>query len=211
MKHRPGTRLFQSLEQGVLRGGHHRVRLVDDYGPSAPLERPVVGAVDHVAYLVDLDRAGVARLEDDDVRVDATRDTPARGTRAARVDLKVTRRAQIETIQRLGGRERHPALTDALWPRQQQRRRQRTPRNRPREQRQYSMMTDQRLERHGSGYQVAGFRMTCDSSIKTSICVIMKQRYASSGVQTIGSSLTLNEVFTMTGQPVNASKARMMS
>ena len=30
----------------------------------------------------------------------------------------------------------------------------------------------------------------------------MKQRYASSGVQTIGSPRTLNDVLTMTGQPV---------
>ena len=32
--------------------------------------------------------------------------------------------------------------------------------------------------------------------------VRMKQRYASSGVQTIGSPRTLNDVLTITGQPV---------
>ena len=38
----------------------------------------------------------------------------------------------------------------------------------------------------------------------TSISVPMKQRKASSGVQTIGSPRTLKQVFTSTGQPVRA-------
>ena len=41
------------------------------------------------------------------------------------------------------------------------------------------------------------------------MCVRMKQRYASSGVQTIGSPRTLNDVFTTTGQPVSDSNASM--
>ena len=37
---------------------------------------------------------------------------------------------------------------------------------------------------------------------RASISVRMKQRYASSSVHTIGSPRTLNDVLTMTGQPV---------
>src|SRR5205823_7465806 len=47
------------------------------------------------------------------------------------------------------------------------------------------------------------------STTRASISVRMKQRYASSGVQTIGSPRTLNDVFTTTGQPVRDSNARM--
>jgi len=39
----------------------------------------------------------------------------------------------------------------------------------------------------------------------------MKQRKASSRLQTIGSPRTLNDVLTITGQPVRRSKASMMS
>ena len=39
------------------------------------------------------------------------------------------------------------------------------------------------------------------------MCVRMKQAYASAGVQTIGSPRTLNDVLTMTPQPVRLSNA----
>ena len=41
--------------------------------------------------------------------------------------------------------------------------------------------------------------------------VRMKQRYASSGVHTIGSPRTLNDVLTSTGQPVRRSNAVIRS
>src|SRR5437588_12881829 len=44
-------------------------------------------------------------------------------------------------------------------------------------------------------------------STRLSISVRMKQRYASTGVQTIGSPRTLNEVLTRTAHPVLASNA----
>src|SRR5207247_3339944 len=46
------------------------------------------------------------------------------------------------------------------------------------------------------------FARTKFSSTSTSMLVRMKQRNASSGVQTMGSARQLNDVFTMTGQPV---------
>jgi len=42
--------------------------------------------------------------------------------------------------------------------------------------------------------------MTVDSSTMTSISVFMKHRYASSGVQTIGSVPDVKDVFTITGR-----------
>jgi hypothetical protein len=191
--------------------GHHGVRLVHDHGAPASLERPIVGAVDHIAYLIDLDRAGVAWLKDDDVRVHAPRDPPAGRTIAARVDLDVTGWPRLKAVQRLGDRNRSAAFADTPRPGQQQGRRQRVTRDRPRKKRQHTVVTSDRLKGHGSGYQAAGFTMTCDSSTSTSICVFIKQRYASSGAQTMGSSFTLNEVLTMIGHSVSSSKARMIS
>ena len=58
--------------------------MIDDAAP--PFERPIAGAVDDVAHLVDLDRPGVARLDDEHVGVDAAGDARAGGARAARVE-----------------------------------------------------------------------------------------------------------------------------
>src|SRR5207245_6177801 len=49
------------------------------------------------------------------------------------------------------------------------------------------------------------------SRTSTSMLVRMKHRNASSGVHTIGSPRTLNDVFTITGQPVRRSNPSMMS
>ncbi len=68
---------------------HHRIRLVDHHHATTSLERPVAGAIDDVAHLLDLDRAGLARLDQDDVRVHAARDPPARGAFAARIALEL--------------------------------------------------------------------------------------------------------------------------
>ena len=54
-------------------------------------------------------------------------------------------------------------------------------------------------------------RRTWFSRTRASIDVRMKQRQASSGVQTIGSPRTLNDVLTTTGQPVLALKAERIA
>ena len=56
-------RLLERLQQRVLRFDQQRVGLVDDHDPAPAFERTVGGALDRVADLIDLDRAGLARLD----------------------------------------------------------------------------------------------------------------------------------------------------
>ena len=78
-------RLFERFQQGVLGGWNERVGFVDDDHAPPALERAIRRAVDGLAHLFDLDRAGVAGLENEDVGVDAAGDARARGAGAARV------------------------------------------------------------------------------------------------------------------------------
>ena len=57
-----------------------------------PFERPVGRPVDDVAHLVDLDRAAVARLDDQDVGVDAAGDARTRRAAPAGVESAAHRR-----------------------------------------------------------------------------------------------------------------------
>ena len=57
--------------------------MIDD--PAAAFERPVGRPLDRLAHLIDLDRSGVAGLDQQHVRVDAARDPLARGADAARI------------------------------------------------------------------------------------------------------------------------------
>ena len=74
------------LSSAFCAGGDERVGLVDDDDAAPSFERPVLRAIDDVAHLIDLDRAAVARLDEQDVGMDAARDARARGAHAARVD-----------------------------------------------------------------------------------------------------------------------------
>ena len=78
-------RLFQRLQQRVLRRGLHRIGLVHDHDAPAAFERPVGAALDRRARLIDFDRAGVARLDHQHVGMHAARDAPAGRAVSARV------------------------------------------------------------------------------------------------------------------------------
>src|SRR5205814_2347091 len=97
-EHRRRRRLLERLQQRVLRLHDERVCFVDDDDAAPSLERPVVGALDDVADLIDLDRAAVARLDDNDVRMHAARDTAARGALAARIELRTRTRTRTRTL-----------------------------------------------------------------------------------------------------------------
>jgi hypothetical protein len=51
------------LEQRVLRRHDERLRVVDDHDSPASFERPVIGALDDLADIVDLDRSAVPRSQ----------------------------------------------------------------------------------------------------------------------------------------------------
>ena len=70
-------RLLQRFQQRVLRFGIHRIGVVDDDDAPAAFERPIGGPLDRVAHLIDLDRAGVARLDEQHVGVHAARNALA--------------------------------------------------------------------------------------------------------------------------------------
>src|SRR5204862_3674959 len=124
-----------------------RVGLVDDDQPAPPLERPVGGAIDRLADLVDLDAAGVAGLDDEDVGMDAAGDAAAGGAFTARV-ATVIEIDRTLAVQRLGQGRRGETLTDAVRAGEDQARRQRAARGRAGEQRQHRPVTRDRPERH---------------------------------------------------------------
>jgi transcriptional regulator with GAF, ATPase, and Fis domain len=79
-------RLLERFQQRVLRRIHQRIGLVDDHDAPLAFERTIHRAIDDVADLLDLDRSVLARLDDQDIRVDASRDADAGGACAARID-----------------------------------------------------------------------------------------------------------------------------
>ena len=127
-EHRCRRRLFERLQQRILRCGDERVRLVDDHDAAASFERPVRRAVDDVAHRLDLDRTGVARL-DEDARRDGHRARCAcrrRTRRTHRIQIAseesrgCAARRGIEAVKRLGSRDRDEAFADAGRPREDQ-------------------------------------------------------------------------------------------
>ena len=70
-------RLLERLEDGVLRVDTHLLRLVDDDDAAAAFEGTVSRALDRLADLLDLDGAGLAGFDAEDVRVDAADDAAA--------------------------------------------------------------------------------------------------------------------------------------
>src|SRR6185436_1080573 len=119
--------------------------LIDDDDAPPPLERAIHRPIDDIAHLIDLDRAAVARFDDDNVRVDATgnartcRTAPARVERQRIVGLRPGgRRGWIGdwrlAIERLREGDRGEPLTNAGRTGEQKARGQRSTRRRPREQ-----------------------------------------------------------------------------
>ena len=152
-EHRRRRRLFERLEQRVLRRGDERVGLVDDHDAAASFERPVRGAIDDVAHLIDLDRR---------------RCRPARRTRtsgctprAMRVHAAQTPQASSSELgtSECGSRQLSAcatasaveALADAGRPGENQARRQRAAGDRSRQQIDQTDVADDVSERHGSG------------------------------------------------------------
>src|SRR5204862_3667970 len=58
----------------------------DDHDAPAPFERPIRRAIDDLADLIDPDRPAIARLDDRDVGMNATRDALTGGARTARIE-----------------------------------------------------------------------------------------------------------------------------
>ena len=177
MNDRHRRRLLQRLQQRVLRSGSQRVGAVDDDDAALALERAVRGAVDDIADLLDLDRpAGsvVARLENENVRMDAAGDARARGAGATCVERQRVLRfrpcrvpafrvpgssrlrvpsscVRLEAIERLRDGRRGQALADAGRPGEDQARRQRVARDRARQQLDDTPMADDVSKRHVRG------------------------------------------------------------
>ena len=103
-------RLLESLEQCALGSGCHRIGVIDDYHPAAPFEGTIRGAIDDVTYLLDLDRSGIARFDDDDIRVRAATDPPTLGAGAAGVDTCLVRH-RSRAVEDLRQRLRRAPLT----------------------------------------------------------------------------------------------------
>ena len=73
-------------------------------------------SIDDVAKLLDLDRPGLARLDDDDVGMNAARDTAARGALAACVALEFAGGSRLQAVDRLRDRDRRQSLADTAGP-----------------------------------------------------------------------------------------------
>ena len=117
---------------------------------AASFERTIAGAIDRLAHLIDLDGARVARLDDEDVGVDAARDAAAGGALAARV-LFVNRRRGLDrplAVERLRERVGGQALADAVRAGEDQAGRQRPARHRARQQVENRPMPRDRAEGH---------------------------------------------------------------
>ena len=99
-------RLFERLEERVLRLRHERVRIIHDNDPSSSFERAISRSIDRIANLIDLDGSVVAGREVHDIRMHAARDPAARAALAAGVHpTRVRPLHRMFAIERL--RERH--------------------------------------------------------------------------------------------------------
>ena len=146
-------RLFERLEQRVLRRNHERVGLVDDHDPAAALEWTVRRPVDDVPNLLDLDRARVSRRKRDHVRVYASLNAATRRACATAVALQISGRGRLQTVDRFGRGPGCAALTHTCGPRKQQGRRERIVCDRARHEREKRPMTYDVTEGHpGTGY-----------------------------------------------------------
>ena len=137
-EHRRRRRLLERLQQRILRCRHQCVCLVDDHHASSSFEGTVIGAVDDIADLLDLDRTHIARLDHDDVGVHTALDAAAGRALAARVSGELGSaghfspaeaghyiQLRLEAVHRFGNRHSGATLADARGSGQQQRRRQR--------------------------------------------------------------------------------------
>ena len=113
-----GRRGFlERLEQCVLRLRHQPIGIVDDDDAPPTLERPKRHLVDSGPHRVDLDRPGLAWLDDDDVYVHApgySLTGTALSTRIGRRRGAASGRGHRGAIEELGHRHGDPTLTDAV-------------------------------------------------------------------------------------------------
>src|SRR5262249_11183440 len=84
------------------------------------LERPVGRALDGLAHLIHLDRAGVARFDNQHVGMHTARDAPTGGTLAARGDAAVLPRLRPLAVERLRERDGGRGLSHTLGARENQ-------------------------------------------------------------------------------------------
>jgi hypothetical protein len=112
-EHRAGRRLFERLQQRVLRLRLERVGLADDNHPLTALERAVADAIEHVAHHVGLDRRLVIGLEHGDIHVQSARDAIARPAAPARVERQRVRGDRLEKVDHLRQRPGDDELADA--------------------------------------------------------------------------------------------------
>ena len=108
-EYRCGGRLFESLQQRILGLDHHGVRIIHDDDTPATLEWPVRGALDRLADLIDLDRAGLTRLDNQDVRMDTTCDSLAGCADSAGIG-----RGRSQAVEQLSKRDGSRALADTI-------------------------------------------------------------------------------------------------
>ena len=95
-----------------MRRRNQRVRFIDDHDPPAAFERAVRRPIDDVSHVFDLDGAAVARLDDENVRMDATGDADAGRAFAARVRPFVCDLGRLQAVQRLRHRHGGDPLSD---------------------------------------------------------------------------------------------------
>jgi hypothetical protein len=87
-EYRHRGRFFERLQQRVLRRRHERVGLVDDDDAAPALEGAIRGTIDDLTDLFDLDRAGVAGLENENVGMDAAGNAGAAAHVPAGIDIR---------------------------------------------------------------------------------------------------------------------------
>ena len=76
-EHRSGKRLFEGLEQRVLRRSHQRISILDDGDTPATFERPIHRPIDGGPHLLDLDGPRLSRRDALDVGMRPALDTAA--------------------------------------------------------------------------------------------------------------------------------------
>jgi len=108
-----GWRLLEGLEQRVLRGRYQRVRLVNDDDPATSFKWAIGHAIDDLSDLFDLDRSGVAGLDEENIGENTAANTQAGRADAAGVDFYVRAMNRSGAIERLRGAESDEPLADA--------------------------------------------------------------------------------------------------
>src|SRR5579862_9010200 len=144
-------RLFERLEQRVLRLRCHGVRWIDDEDAAGRLEWTVSNHVEHaLAQDLDLERGRVTPIDFSDVRMLTARDAHACRTRAARIrsGCGAFEFESIRTIDRLRQCDGHRVFADAGGSRKNQTGRHTLAANGFAQQIEDETMAENRRERH---------------------------------------------------------------